>query len=144
MNIGLICLNFLQITIDFPEEYLVEVQGIMKSVLHENIITSLTFITNKQSYGPYGCESGRKFKTSQGLIVGFYGRASLTSLNQIGCIVKMFSPHGNESFSKANWSSYKLGKFDKNNTMNSNIVVIPQGPWGGWGGEKFYDGRVTS
>lgn len=124
-----ICFNFSQITLDSPEEYLVQVQGTMKSVLQENVITSLTIITNKKSYGPYGCESGRKFETPpEGLVVGFFGRASVTSLNQIGCIVKMPNTESLETV-------------DSRYFVSPDAVIIPQGPWGNSGGQEFYDGR---
>ncbi len=44
----------------------------------QNIITSLTFVTNTQSYGPFGQREGTPFHIPVqcgGRIVGFFGRA---------------------------------------------------------------------
>uniref|UniRef100_A0A0E0R942 Jacalin-type lectin domain-containing protein n=1 Tax=Oryza rufipogon TaxID=4529 RepID=A0A0E0R942_ORYRU len=62
-----------------PSEFLVEVSGTFgrfRAAL--DIITSLTFVTNAQSYGPYGQREGTPFHIpvqSSGCIVGFFGRA---------------------------------------------------------------------
>lgn len=115
---------------DFPKEYLVQVQGTMQTIKEENVISSLTIITNKKTYGPFGSDSGRRFQTySKGIIVGFYGQASPTSLDQIGCIIKM-----------PNSPDYKHS-YDTKHLLNSNDLVIPQGPWGVSSGQEFYDGR---
>jgi len=110
----------------------------MGSVQEENVITSLTFITNKQSYGPYGHASGRTFQsTPHGSVVGFYGRSSLNSLDQIGCIKKVLTPRARPAAhdSKESSNGFCAVHHDRNS------LVIPQGPWGGWGGQEFYDGR---
>lgn len=55
---------------DWPNEHLVQVKGCFGDFL-----TSLSFITNKQEYGPYGKASGREpkqFSTSPGWIVGLW------------------------------------------------------------------------
>lgn len=128
-----------QIKLDFPDEYLIQVKGTMGSVKQENVVTSLMFITNKQSYGPYGSESGRTFQSSSsGSVVGFYGRSSLNSLDQIGCIKEVPSP-----FLSKNLHNSTRDRYHGICTIyhDGNALVIPQGPWGGWGGQEFYDGR---
>lgn len=55
-----------------------------------DIITSLTFVTNAQSYGPYGQREGTPFHIpvqSSGCIVGFFGRAGWY-VDAIGIYVK--------------------------------------------------------
>lgn len=44
-----------------------------------NVIKSLTFYTNKRTYGPYGEEQGASFTTKlkEGKIVGIHGREGL-------------------------------------------------------------------
>lgn len=128
-----------QIKLDFPNEYVIQVKGTMGTILDENIITSLTFITNKQNYGPYGSECGRKFQSSNmsGSIVGFYGRASLTSLDQIGCIKKIPSQNLSKTLNESNRHIHHICAIHYDHSTS----VIPQGPWGGWGGQEFYDGR---
>lgn len=98
----------------------------MKPVKEETIITSLTIVTNKKTYGPYGPESGRRFETpSVGLVRGFFGRTSVNTLDQIGCIVQL--PH--------------QPSHDTKYLVPADVLVIPQGPWGAPTGQEFYDGR---
>jgi len=102
----------------------------MQTIQQEDVISSLTIVTNKKTYGPYGSDSGRRFQTSsEGIVVGFYGRASLTSLDQIGCIVKMPNSPGTRP------------SYDTKYLLSSDVLVIPQGPWGSSSGQEFYDGR---
>ncbi|XP_052135677.1 disease resistance protein PIK6-NP-like [Oryza glaberrima] len=60
-------------------EVLVEVSGTFgRFAGFQNIITSLTFVTNTQSYGPFGQREGTPFHIPVqcgGRIVGFFGRA---------------------------------------------------------------------
>uniref|UniRef100_J3N8Q8 Jacalin-type lectin domain-containing protein n=1 Tax=Oryza brachyantha TaxID=4533 RepID=J3N8Q8_ORYBR len=62
-----------------PSEILVEVSGTFgRFIGFQNIITSLTFVTNTRSYGPYGQRKGTPFDIpvqGSGCIVGFFGRA---------------------------------------------------------------------
>jgi len=81
------------------------------------MITSLTFITNKKTYGPFGIVTDKKFESKiHGKVVGFFGRSD-EFLDQIGLITEV-SPKGYE-------------------------VVLSQGPWGGKNGTIFYDGKGT-
>lgn len=64
-----------------PYEFLVEVSRTKGEYLGlQNIIRSLTFVTNVKSYGPYGIGKGhRPFKLeapSEYCIVGFFARAA--------------------------------------------------------------------
>lgn len=63
----------------YPEEFLVTVSGHYCPVVHGGspVITSLTFRSNKRTFGPFGIEEGTPFTFSMdgGLIVGFNGRS---------------------------------------------------------------------
>lgn len=68
----------MQIVFDFPSEVLTHITGFCDSaiIMGPTVVRSLTFHTNKRTYGPYGDESGTYFSTSftNGRIVGFHGR----------------------------------------------------------------------
>lgn len=84
------------------------------SGLAYDIVTSLSFVTNKTTYGPFGAVEGRQFQSSpHGKVMGFFGKTGRL-LDSIG-IFTDFS------------DSYNLSA---------------EGPWGGAGGDMFYDGRA--
>ncbi|EXB77322.1 hypothetical protein L484_010147 [Morus notabilis] len=68
------------IELQFPNEYLVNVSGIVNNVAGASptpVIQSLTFETNLRTYGPYGHKQGGtafSLPIKKGLIVGFSGR----------------------------------------------------------------------
>jgi len=81
------------------------------------VVTSLTFVTNKQTYGPYGTITDKKFESMlHGKVVGFYGRSE-DFLDQIGVITEVLP------------KDYE--------------VTLSEGPWGGRNGTIFYDGKGT-
>ncbi|GJY00461.1 F-box/FBD/LRR-repeat protein isoform X1 [Tanacetum coccineum] len=67
-----------QIKLQFPEEVLISVSGHYGPVVYGGgpVIRSLTFKSNRRTYGPFGVEEGTPFNfmTNGGHIVGFYGR----------------------------------------------------------------------
>ena len=71
----------MQIELQFPEEYLVSVSGHAAKhpllATQTPVIRSLTFKTNKRTFGPYGAEEGTHFSLpiENGLIVGFKGHS---------------------------------------------------------------------
>ena len=72
------CVSFqIQITFDFPSEYITEVSGVTGRVggYQETVVCSLTFKTNKKTYGPYGNRGDKPFNLpiQNGLIVGVKG-----------------------------------------------------------------------
>lgn len=77
-----------QVVLEFPNEYLVSIHGYYKFELGTTMIRSLTFETNKSTYGPFGIEDGTKFSfPTAGLkIVGIHGRSSTLHLNAIGLL----------------------------------------------------------
>ncbi|KAJ4823682.1 Jacalin- lectin 19 [Turnera subulata] len=68
-----------QIKLEFPEEFLVSVSGHYCPVVHGGspVIRSLTFNSNKRTFGPFGVEEGIPFTLSMdgAKIVGFKGRS---------------------------------------------------------------------
>jgi hypothetical protein len=54
---------------------------------HFTVISSLTFKSNKETYGPYGVTGDTPFKTDVGKIVGIFGRAG-TCLDRIGVFIR--------------------------------------------------------
>ncbi|KAL5757636.1 hypothetical protein ACOSP7_020247 [Xanthoceras sorbifolium] len=68
-----------EIKLQFPEEFLVSVSGYYCPVVYGGspVVRSLTFKSNKRTFGPYGVEEGIPFTFSMdgGLVVGFKGRS---------------------------------------------------------------------
>ncbi|KAI9071821.1 hypothetical protein K1719_046215 [Acacia pycnantha] len=77
------------VTINGPSEHLKSISGTYGEYKRHQVITSLSFITNLDTYGPFGTASGTSFTIPiQGsLVIGFYGRAGYY-LDSIGIIVK--------------------------------------------------------
>ncbi|KAM7255724.1 hypothetical protein ACFE04_008622 [Oxalis oulophora] len=67
-----------EIKLQFPEEYLLSVSGHHSAVVYGGspVIRSLTFKSNKRTFGPFGVEEGIPFTFSidEGQIVGLKGR----------------------------------------------------------------------
>ena len=103
---------------DFPTEYLVQVKGTSApaSGVTTDVVTSLTFVTNKTTHGPFGAMVGRQFQSSPyGKVTGFYGRNG-TFLDSIGIFTDFSDPYNN--------------------------YLSAEGPWGVDEGDVFYDGRA--
>ncbi|KAL0429885.1 UNVERIFIED_CONTAM: Jacalin-related lectin 19 [Sesamum radiatum] len=68
-----------QIKLQFPEEFLTTVTGHCSPVVYGGspVIRSLTFKSNRRTFGPFGVEEGVPFSFPMegGQIVGFKGRA---------------------------------------------------------------------
>ncbi|KAI9082866.1 hypothetical protein K1719_035196 [Acacia pycnantha] len=77
------------VPINGPSEYLKSIKGTYGEYRGRQVITSLSFITNFDTHGPYGTASGTSFTIPiQGsLVIGFYGRAGFY-VDSIGIIVK--------------------------------------------------------
>jgi hypothetical protein len=83
----------LQVTLDYPDEFLTSIHGCYEKVwCMPTQITSLTFQSNKATYGPFGRKLDRTDFSIQALgskIVGFHGRSSsVTGLRAIGAHLK--------------------------------------------------------
>ncbi|XP_057450567.1 agglutinin-like [Lotus japonicus] len=107
-----------EIKLEYPDEFLISVSGHSTFCMGLDVcIRSLTFKSNRRTFGPYGVEVGARFTFSSYPsyeIVGFYGRSSV-NLHSIGLHLS-------------------LDKTEKS------IVV---GPWGGAGGINWDDGAFT-
>ncbi|CAK9174521.1 unnamed protein product [Ilex paraguariensis] len=68
-----------EIKLQFPEEFLTSMSGHYCPVVHGGspVIRSLTFKSNRRTFGPFGVEEGIPFSFSMdgGKIVGFMGRS---------------------------------------------------------------------
>jgi hypothetical protein len=78
-----------QICLD-SDEYLTAVKGYLGYLDNILIVKSLTFESNRQTFGPYGKEEGELFNlpAAGGRIVDFHGR-SQDYLNALGTYVKV-------------------------------------------------------
>ncbi|KAF2286142.1 hypothetical protein GH714_010901 [Hevea brasiliensis] len=108
------------IKLDFPDEFLTSVTGYYDSVNEMNNyeFTSLTFQSNRRTYGPFGQQFGTYicFPSFDGKILGFHGRSS-GYLYAIGAHVEPISyPKPSEFI----------------------------GPFGGQGGDPWDDGVQTT
>ena len=80
-----------------------------------DVVTSLSFVTNKTTYGPFGAVVGRQFQSSpHGKLKGFFGKTGYF-MDSIDIFTDFSNPYNNLS---------------------------AEGPWGGAGGDMFYDGRA--
>ena len=108
----------MQITFQEPDEYLVQVRGTTRQVPSVGVVvTSLTFVSNKKTYGPYGpATGGSGFETTvHGKVTGFYGSAT-TCVHSIGVVTA------------------------KVEDLPDTETVLVQEAWGGQGGVSFYEG----
>ncbi|KAE8656424.1 Jacalin-related lectin 3 [Hibiscus syriacus] len=66
-----------KVKLDFPDEFLTSVHGYYGSLKERGpiLVRSLTFHSNKKTYGPFGIEQGTGFSMTKGKIVGFHGRS---------------------------------------------------------------------
>ncbi|KAI6701552.1 hypothetical protein NL676_015876, partial [Syzygium grande] len=74
----------LELPLDYPNEYLISVSGHIQEDSYR-VINSLTFHSNKRSYGPIGNGIGESFEfpSVDGKIIGFHGRCGFY-LDSIG------------------------------------------------------------
>ncbi|GLT96551.1 hypothetical protein SLE2022_141640 [Rubroshorea leprosula] len=75
--------------INWPSEHLISISGTYGHFAGLLTITSLSFITNRATYGPFGTTSGTSFSIpmNNSTVVGFHGRAG-HYLDAIGIFVK--------------------------------------------------------
>ncbi|OIW02578.1 hypothetical protein TanjilG_24029 [Lupinus angustifolius] len=80
-----------KVNLDYPEEFLTSIHGYQGSLTHwgANFVRSLSFQSNKKTYGPFGVQQGTQFSIPMtGVkIVGFHGRCGWY-LDAIGVYVK--------------------------------------------------------
>ncbi|KAK4481414.1 hypothetical protein RD792_012304 [Penstemon davidsonii] len=90
-----------KIRLAYPDEYLTSLHGHYGSIQEWGpvFVRSLTFETNKRTYGPYGVEHGTQFSfpPTQGKIVGFLGKAGWY-LDAIGVYLQpLYKPNAADS-----------------------------------------------
>ncbi|XP_062027217.1 jacalin-related lectin 19-like [Rosa rugosa] len=81
-----------KVKLDYPEEFLTSIHGYYGKISEWGTVSvrSLTFKSNKRSYGPFGIEQGNYFSlpvTTGNKIVGFHGRSGWY-LDAIGAYLK--------------------------------------------------------
>lgn len=79
----------MQVLINWPSEHLISISGTYGDFASMLTITSLSFTTNRATYGPFGTGSGTSFSIpiNNNTVVGFHGRAGYY-LDAIGIFVK--------------------------------------------------------
>jgi hypothetical protein len=89
----LVQIDCAQVSLSFPEEFLVQVTGTYGPIPDKKTegVTSLSFVTSKQAYGPFGVPSGHEFHTPTTGVVGFFGKAG-ARLDQLGVFTKYSAP----------------------------------------------------
>ncbi|XP_048128151.1 jacalin-related lectin 4-like [Rhodamnia argentea] len=118
------------INLDWLTEYLTSVSGYIANDLGSTIIHSLTFQSNKRTYGPFGTETGRKFSfpATGGKIIGFYG-SSGSHLQSLGAYfepishlypIKYLGPFGGQGGDP--WDDGKFNGVKKIKIMLENVV----------------------
>ncbi|KAG6742365.1 hypothetical protein POTOM_053236 [Populus tomentosa] len=99
-----------KIEIQWPSEHLKSISGTYGKYEGQLVITSLSFITNLTTYGPFGTAPGETFSIpiADSAVVGFHGRCA-SYLDALGIFVTPANSNGS----------------------------ISVGPWGGPGGGPF-------
>ncbi|XP_030446659.2 jacalin-related lectin 3 [Syzygium oleosum] len=82
-----------RVKLDYPDEFLTSVHGHYGKLNEWGpvLVRSLTFVSNRKTYGPYGVEQGTyfSFPATSGKIVGFHGKAGWY-LDAIGVYLKPY------------------------------------------------------
>jgi len=115
-----------QIRLDHPSEYLVRMEGsYTDSGAFSSIVSSVSFITTKQKYGPYGSFNGptTPFCSDAGKVVGFEWEVDglnlsalrvsvIPDMNIVGCLRKFLDKEEQSAwqfmFSPTNWLTWSL------------------------------------
>ncbi|KAH7848669.1 hypothetical protein Vadar_005935 [Vaccinium darrowii] len=151
-----------KVSIDSPAEYITAINiTIGNSIMFGNfsgqdVIRSLSFVTNLTEYGPFGKRSGTFISTvvENGVMVGFHGRAG-DFLNSIGfythskipCICQIpeqeYRSNQHQSIATVGLTPSVTPPLESINAMN---LLSPRdpGPWGGPAGNKWDDGVLSA
>ncbi|XP_059317361.1 inactive protein RESTRICTED TEV MOVEMENT 1-like [Lycium ferocissimum] len=83
--------NYAAVIFDYPSEYLTSIIGSVSPWMPD--LSSITFVTNKGSYGPFGTLSTEykhfNFPIGRGLFGGFYGSTKRDGIESIGVYMKL-------------------------------------------------------
>lgn len=102
---------------------IVQVKGTVDILNGVEVVTSLTFITNKAVYGPFGSNFGKGFETTRNTkVVGFFGRAD-SLLHQIGVISELNSSHDEFNSNGAVGGSFEAHHHAQENTQSDTILL---------------------
>ncbi|KAM3326634.1 hypothetical protein P3S67_001760 [Capsicum chacoense] len=87
------CESFCAVAFDYPIEFLTSISGSFRIHGHTSILDSISFGTNKGSYGPFGTPSiySNKFTIQIGnyrSFGGFHGSTNSYSIGSIGIYMK--------------------------------------------------------
>ncbi|KAK1412852.1 hypothetical protein QVD17_34406 [Tagetes erecta] len=76
-----------EIPLEMDEE-IIKISGRFGAFQNNIVVISLTFVTNKKTYGQYGTDGGTDFSlpVDKGKIIGFYGKCS-GFLDSIGVVL---------------------------------------------------------
>lgn len=100
----------LQVRLSYPSEFLTGISGWHVS----GIIRSLTFITNKRTYGPFGGVAGNIYSSFEyklgedNKFAGFHGTAGTYYLNSIGVYMKPMTTLANVNNAKVHINNEKV------------------------------------
>lgn len=127
----------LQFTLS-PDEYITEVNGYYKTVFSGDVITALTFKTNKKTYGTYGDKTRSYFSLNapkDKQIAGFFGSSS-NALNSIDAHFAPLPPPGSTTGTNSGTggTGSNLGGNSSGNTGGSNAGSTGTNP--GTGGTE--------
>lgn len=129
-----------KIMLDWPDEFLTSMHGHYGNLQEWGpvCVRSLTFESNKRSFGPYGIEEGTLFSIpSTGYkIIGFHGNCGWY-LDSIGVHLQLIqAPTAPLIKETKNEHIAKIEVYSFNNVKR----MVKSGTWGGNGGSLFDDG----
>ncbi|CAN4091230.1 unnamed protein product [Withania somnifera] len=86
------CESFCAVTFDYPTEFLTSISGSLRTS-YTNVLSSISFGTNKGSYGPFGTPSADTVKFTFQIgnyrsFGGFYGSKNGVGIMSIGVYMK--------------------------------------------------------
>ncbi|CAN6372901.1 unnamed protein product [Urochloa humidicola] len=125
-----------------PSEFLKGVSGSIRQLENKmTVITSLTFVTNARSYGPFGKGRGTPFHTqmqNNRMIVGFFGRSS-QYLNALGVYTNQEA--GVARIGRSSGDGVVLRDITEHDAgpsgdYRNKLEIAKFGPWGGDGGSQ--------
>ena len=86
----------MQVTFDYPSEYITRVSGKYENIYSTKYLRSITFDTNRGRYGPFEAAPAKdsledtefRYEVGRSKFGGFFGAFTSTGINSIGIYVK--------------------------------------------------------
>ena len=109
--------HIFQVKLEYPDEFLTSIHGHYGSINEWGpaFVCSLTFESNKKTYGPYGIEQGTYFSFPMigGKIVGFHGKCGWY-LDAIGAYPEPLGhkPYGSNYLVQSHYFANGIEKFN--------------------------------